>query len=503
MSRQTEDILFGKLTGELPLYDDFTRDAQRRDDIHTMEQRRAEAEANRNPAEAWRNDCFAYVDEKVRDIDANRISEGAYPQGRGLKALLKRVLRRLFGWYVDPTFAHQTDFNNAVTPAIGRMQEMHKHTSDRVRGVEDRLSAAETVLSGLDADRMRLLSEERAFRERLETLSGIRVNAAEQKISMFGTELTQFREESEQRLSGLEEQGTAAGEQLRELSAELAERTRENTELRRELEALRDELSGQNVLLAEQLKSMSAELISFNETAELLRLHGDTPRDERLTASQSGEDSIAEYVFRVLGIPPEKRTYLDLGANHAVELSNTWRFYRQGARGVLVEANPALIGELKFYRGEDVILNCCVTPEDEGATVDFYVMNGDGLSTCDREQAEHDMAQNPALSVERVVSVPTRTLTGILEQYFDTAPAFLNVDLEGSELEILRSVDWERWRPLMISVESIPYRSHLVVEERENDTVDFLKEHDYTEYAFTGINTLMLDRRQLSSEVLK
>ena len=60
----------------------------------------------------------------------------------------------------------------------------------------------------------------------------------------------------------------------------------------------------------------------------------------KTTFSQAGEDSILLYVLRVLGVNICKARYLDLGANHARELSNTYALYQRGMRGVLVEANP-------------------------------------------------------------------------------------------------------------------------------------------------------------------
>ena len=73
--------------------------------------------------------------------------------------------------------------------------------------------------------------------------------------------------------------------------------------------------------------------------------------------AQSGEDMIISYVLHFLQKPISEVTYLDLGANHAKELSNTYHFYQMGAKGVLLEANPELIHELEQVRSRDIILN--------------------------------------------------------------------------------------------------------------------------------------------------
>lgn len=216
----------------------------------------------------------------------------------------------------------------------------------------------------------------------------------------------------------------------------------------------------------------------------------------RSSLSQSGEDAILAYIFMVLGISESQCSYLDLGANHAKMLSNTYYFYQKGSRGVLVEANPQLIAELRFYRSGDVILNRCIAGES-GKSVDFYVMSGDGLSTPDREQMERIMTNNPAIQMESVVAVQTITVNEILDTYFDGAPVFINIDVEGAEMEILASIDFEVHRPLAIILEMIPYRSHLVVGMKNQEILQFMADNDYVEYAFTGINSIFLDKKRM------
>lgn len=222
-------------------------------------------------------------------------------------------------------------------------------------------------------------------------------------------------------------------------------------------------------------------------------------RDEeavKMSTSQSGEDMILWYIIRTLNRDPAQEIYLDLGANRSKIDSNTYYLYKQGARGVLVEANPALIGELKFYRSGDVVLNRCVS-DVSGETVKFYVVTGTGLSTPDKEKAEATLAENPNLHIENTVSVETITVQEILETYFDKAPTIVNVDIEGKEMDILKSFDFTRYRPLIMIIETIPYRNHLVVGEKEQDVVAFMQSQNYIEYCFTGINSIFLDLEQV------
>lgn len=213
------------------------------------------------------------------------------------------------------------------------------------------------------------------------------------------------------------------------------------------------------------------------------------------TYSQSGEDAILSYVLNFMGYDLTKITYLDLGANHAVSMSNTYTYYRNGCRGVLVEANPELIPDLQRERPGDIIVNKAIAFDSSQKTIDFYVMSGDGLSTISYEEAMHACEVNPDLYIKETYQVETITIKEIFETYFEHAPEILSIDLEGIETQILSEIDFETTRPLMIVLENIPYKPTLVIDEKENKAADILERHEYIEYAFTGINSIYLDCR--------
>ena len=87
--------------------------------------------------------------------------------------------------------------------------------------------------------------------------------------------------------------------------------------------------------------------------------------------SQAGEDLSVNYIFQLLGITTI--TYLDVGANDPIDLSNTYFFYLKGHRGVLVEPNVDLCQKLREVRPRDETL-----PAGIGMTAakeaDYYLL---------------------------------------------------------------------------------------------------------------------------------
>ena len=289
-----------------------------------------------------------------------------------------------------------------------------------------------------------------------------------------------------------------------------------------------DDKANRALMLAEQLKQTEQKLEKLQNQAQYnseelekqnFRLRGVEGKTEKLqnqiisgesggsqvpsgaaaSFSQSGEDTIVDYILERLQILPSEVTYLDLGANHASYLSNTYSFYRRNAHGVLVEANPELIPELEQQRERDIILNRCVS-KTSGEKITFHILSGDGLSTCSTESVDEITIENPDIHLVRTVEVETITVNDILESYFDSSPTFINLDIEGMEMEILRNIDFEACRPLIIIVETIPYRVKLSSEEKNTEIVSFMRLKDYSEYAFTGINSIFVDKRRLQNQ---
>ena len=240
----------------------------------------------------------------------------------------------------------------------------------------------------------------------------------------------------------------------------------------------------------EQLRKLEKLTFLHGADGELLPEEAD---DVRASFSQSGEDAIIRYIFGTLGIDPGACRYLDLGANHAVHLSNTYGFYREGASGVLVDANPVLTQELSERRPRDIVLNRCLS-DQPGVKLPFYVMNGDGLSTMDHEAALSFIRENPALKIERTVEVDSITIDEIIREHFaDKAPEIMNIDVEGMELTILKMIDFAKFRPLLIICEMIEYKNGLTVGEKNAEILAFMEQAGYREFAFTGINSIFID----------
>ncbi len=216
------------------------------------------------------------------------------------------------------------------------------------------------------------------------------------------------------------------------------------------------------------------------------------PDGRRLSYAQQGEDLVLQAVFEHLGIARPR--YLDIGAFHPTIGSNTFLFYVQGSRGVLVEPNPPMAALLRRARPGDVVLDVGVSV-DGSTEADYYVLRDrPQLNTFSRQQVDRYVAEAGPGAVEAVVRMPLRALGDILAEHFAHAPPdLLSIDVEGLDLPLLQSLDLSRHRPAVVCVETLVYGT---ITER-TPTLELLRGHGYAVRAGTFVNTIFVDERRL------
>jgi FkbM family methyltransferase len=138
--------------------------------------------------------------------------------------------------------------------------------------------------------------------------------------------------------------------------------------------------------------------------------------------------------------------FVEVGANHPTEGSQTWHLEQAGWTGILVEPQPDLAALLAARRKAKVFAVACTEPGKAGGPLPLHIDGG--RSALDRDR----MA--PGAQASSVILVPTRTLDDLLREAEATVPIdLLSVDVEGHEIEVLRGFDFKHWLPRLLLVE--------------------------------------------------
>jgi hypothetical protein len=209
--------------------------------------------------------------------------------------------------------------------------------------------------------------------------------------------------------------------------------------------------------------------------------------DGMLSFAQSGEDLIANFICHYLQIP--KITYMDVGAHDPVKINNTFFFYRRGFRGVLVEPNVDMCKLLRAVRPADTTLEAGIGVSAQ-READYYVMTESAWNTFSKEEAEHmTRATGGGIKVERVIKMPLLEINDVMMKHFGGAPTFLSIDAEGLHLAILKTIDFTKFRPAVICVETLVAGTKQHIPE----IPAFMETKKYVVRGSSFVNTVFVD----------
>lgn len=189
--------------------------------------------------------------------------------------------------------------------------------------------------------------------------------------------------------------------------------------------------------------------------------------------SQDGEDMILKSFYE--NKKGYKGFYVDVGAHHPVRYSNTYFFYNRGWKGINVEPTPTAIRPFKILRSRDINLNVGVGSKRDSLT--FYCFNEPALNTFSEELALEVDKKDNKYRITKRVKVEVLPLSEILKNHLPPGVKidFMTVDVEGLDLEVLRSNDWNKYSPEYLMVEG-----HIDFEELvKYDIYQFLTEKNY------------------------
>lgn len=169
--------------------------------------------------------------------------------------------------------------------------------------------------------------------------------------------------------------------------------------------------------------------------------------------SQEGEDKLIE---RLLGTK-NYGIYVDVGAHHPTILSNTYFFYRKGWRGINIDAMPGSMKRFNEIRPYDINIEKPVSDDNTACT--FYTFSAPELNTFD-ETKVHTFLNFPNVTLlNKIVMQPT-SLESILDTHLSKLGTnaqidFLTVDVEGFDLKVLKSNNWNKYRPTIVLAEDL------------------------------------------------
>ena len=180
-------------------------------------------------------------------------------------------------------------------------------------------------------------------------------------------------------------------------------------------------------------------------------------------------------------------TYIDVGANHPINLNNTYYFYRLGWRGLAIDGNDKFTFLWNDCRSEDIFINTIVS--DRPKTVQFNKYSDDTMSTIDPISATRYSQRFADQDVSKEIR-NAETLFDLKQKYLqDREVHLLSVDVEGEDLNCLMGARLDIWKPGLILVETKGMSPYNVM---DNEIVKFLAGLGYRMIAKTPLDAVFV-----------
>lgn len=219
---------------------------------------------------------------------------------------------------------------------------------------------------------------------------------------------------------------------------------------------------------------------------KLLKLYDSYFNDfKNVSYSQEGEDSILRRFFE------NKHTgfYVDVGAHHPKRFSNTFLFYKMGWRGINIEPRPGSKVLFDKLRSRDINLEIPISNIE--AELSYYIFDDPALNSFDSNLSQGRNSNTPYKIVSEL-KLKTQRLDKILGQFIPENQKidFLSIDVEGYDLNVLESNNWEKYRPEIILCEEENFDFN---DLSKSKLYEFMSSKKYQIIAKT-VNTLFFQR---------
>jgi FkbM family methyltransferase len=173
--------------------------------------------------------------------------------------------------------------------------------------------------------------------------------------------------------------------------------------------------------------------------------------------------------------------YVDIGSWHPIKSSNSYYFHLRNWKGICIDPNPQLKSLYDKLRPNDIFINAAVGTSK--APLNYYMIDGSSMNSF---SYEFILKNNLKSRIVGKKEMPFFSLKEILDKNLDKNDRldFFDVDVEGYDLDVLKSNDWNIYRPKVVVVES----DSSIKKDLQSDIVKYLELQEYKVIGKSVIN---------------
>ena len=165
---------------------------------------------------------------------------------------------------------------------------------------------------------------------------------------------------------------------------------------------------------------------------------------KKISYSFNAVDLIIDYIFK----NKNNGFYLDVGSQHPISNNNTYLLFKRGWSGINIDLDKKNIDLFNTARPNDINLNLAISSNVAEKKLYFY-HDKSPINTLDKVVSDFQTA-----SVKEIKRIKTTTLNIALQNLeFNNKIDYMNLDVEGHEMDIFKAFDLSLYKPSIISVE--------------------------------------------------
>ena len=165
---------------------------------------------------------------------------------------------------------------------------------------------------------------------------------------------------------------------------------------------------------------------------------------KKTSYSFNAVDLIIDYIFK----NKNNGFYLDVGSQHPISNNNTYLLFKRGWSGINIDLDKKNIDLFNTARPNDINLNLAISSNVAEKKLYFY-HDKSPINTLDKVVSDFQTA-----TVKEIKRIKTTTLDIALQNLkFNNKIDYMNLDVEGHEMDIFKAFDLSVYKPSIISVE--------------------------------------------------
>jgi FkbM family methyltransferase len=209
--------------------------------------------------------------------------------------------------------------------------------------------------------------------------------------------------------------------------------------------------------------------------------------DLKVHYSQFGEDLVVIHAFEKFFAKNDPGFYIDVGAHHPKEYSTTAILHCHGWRGINIDVSERAIELLKSARPDDISILAGVAKTQQRRP--YYLFDPAAVSTLDPATRDEWLENGWVLKQTKEVAV--YPLSEIVSPHLSETQKvdYLNIDIEGLDLEALETYDFEHYAPSVITIELHNFN---LLEARHHPVVKFLINRGYKLHSYIAITAVFI-----------